>query len=75
MAGSAPNVTFVTVTDSVEGKEGGGVTCSPTQDHLSESAGSQLMMFKINLGAVDFKGVRFINSIVAHSLAPLGRNF
>lgn len=53
MAGSAPNVTFVTVTDSIEGREGG-VTWPPTQDHLSEPAGSQLMMFKINLGAVDF---------------------
>lgn len=53
MAGSAPNVTFVTMTDNIGGREGG-VSCSPTHDHLSEPAGSQLMMFKINLGAVDF---------------------
>lgn len=62
MAGSALSATFVAVTDSVEGGEGGkveeggggGVTCSPTQDHLSEPAGSKLMMFKISLGALDF---------------------
>lgn len=34
--------------------ERGRVTYSPTLDHLSESAGSQLMMFKINSGAIDF---------------------
>lgn len=37
------------LTASREEQEG-----SPTQDHLSESAGAQLMMFRINLGAVDF---------------------
>lgn len=45
MAGSFPNVTFVTVTDSVGWGE---VTCSLTEDHLSEPACTCLMMFKIS---------------------------
>lgn len=65
MAGSAPNATFVTVTDSIGGKEGGGspppqprTTCQSQQAHNR-----------------CIKDVRFINSMVAYSLAPLGQNF